>query len=150
MKQDTLPGVPRARVPIRDDAVAEATQGELVLDVEAFLRPEKGTSEGPRRTAWSSERPAPGLWEVTDRRTGAMRGLWWFGGVWWVMSDRPGASPGQTGMHYDDFARGYAWRGLAQRPEEKYSCPPYDLRTVPAGCELDVSVPLAPRRPVTR
>lgn len=163
--EEYLDHVPVLEVHVSRDKVWFTTEGGMPVKQRVTLRDATAEEAVPRRaptgaqmeielgnpglTPWSTEEPPqPGLWEVSEREGGRARGLWWFGGVWWIMSSQPGL-PGQGGMRHDDFARRFAWRGLAQRPEERYSCPPYDLRTVPQGCELEVFVPLAPRRPVT-
>lgn len=125
----------RLRVPKKvAEAVAADPEGatqHLKKEAERLAVPELNTAEpwvagalGCTKWFCWEVPPCQGLYEVTEHRTGAVIERWWFhgGSVWKKSGDRFANLPS---IYHHDFARQYAWRGLAEMPAEGYPIPPY-------------------------
>lgn len=115
--------VVRVRVPRKAAATIAAADPK---DVELALQVKAAEMLAALVTKWFcwETPPCQGLYEVTEHRTGATIERFWFhgGSVWKKSPDRYANLPS---IYHHDFAKQYAWRGLAAMPAEGYQVGPY-------------------------
>ena len=112
----------RVRLPRKTAAAVAAADPERLSAFVGRTAEEMMAALVTKWFCWEAP-PCQGIYEITDHVTGKLRERWWFHGATWHKSGEREAQLPR--IYHHDFAKTYAWRGLASMPPQGYAIPPY-------------------------